>query len=81
MFIRVKNITKFIDSNLNYLSQAIENHSNVSEKEYEEYLLKMSNTLNDQISKLNSISSNQKLIDKYTDKVNELLMKSNVRNK
>lgn len=47
MFIRVKNITKFIDSNLNYLSQAIENHSNISEKEYKEYLLKMSNTLND----------------------------------
>lgn len=81
MFIRVKNITKFMDSNLNYLSQAIENHSNVSEKEYEEYLLKMSNILNDQISKLNSVSSNQKLIEKYTNKVNELLMKSNIRNK
>lgn len=81
MFIRVKNITKFMDSNLNYLSQAIENHSNVSEKEYEEYLLKMSNILNDQISKLNSVSSNQKLIEKYTNKVNESLMKSNIRNK
>lgn len=81
MFISVKNITKFIDSNLNYLNQAIENHSNISEKEYKEYLLKMSNTLNDQISKLNSISSNQKLIDKYTNKIEELLTKSNIRTK
>lgn len=81
MFIRVKNITKFIDSNLNYLSQAIEDHSNIGEKEYSEYLLKMSHTLNNQISKLNSISSNQKLIDKYTNKVEELLTKSNIRAK
>lgn len=81
MFIRVKNITKFIDSNLNYLSQAIEDHSNIGEKEYNEYLLKMSHTLNNQISKLNSISSNQKLIDKYTNKVEELLTKSNIRAK
>lgn len=71
MFITVKNLIYNIDTTITYVREAKEYHS-CSEEEYNQYLDKMYRKLNNMIEKLSQISSNKKLINKYTNKVEEL---------
>ena len=71
MFTSVKSLTAYIDKNIEYILDA-KNHHECSEKEYQSYLIRMYDLLDEQISKLKSISCNHKLILRYENKVNEV---------
>ena len=76
MFTSIQSLTYLIDKNINYVNEAIENKSNFDSITFNNYIDKMHNTLNNQVSILKNESSNKKLINKYSQKVNDLFIQS-----
>lgn len=72
MFVTVKNLTRMIDSEIRYVNEAKQSHVNVSEDEYQEYLLKMKSSLFGRLRVLKEISSNDRLISKYEKIITEI---------
>ena len=72
MFVTVKSLTVYMDRNINYVDEAKLNKSNFDDAVFTAYIEKMCNLLNKQIDSLKQISSNCKLIQVYTEKVNNL---------
>ena len=72
MFVSVKSLTTYMDRNINYVNEAIANKSNFDDATFNSYIERMNELLNKQVDSLKKISSNDKLINKYTQKVQEL---------
>ena len=72
MFVTVKSLTTYMDRNMNYVNEAIANKSNFDDATFNSYIERMNELLNKQVDRLKKISSNDKLINKYTKKVQEL---------
>ena len=72
MFVTVKSLTTYMDRNMNYVNEAIANKSNFDDATFNSYIERMNELLNKQVYRLKKISSNDKLINKYTKKVQEL---------
>lgn len=74
MFTSIQSLTNLIDKNINYVNEAIENKSNFDDITFNNYIERMHNKLNNQINILKNESTNKKLINKYSRKVNNLFM-------
>ena len=72
MFVSVKSLTEALDQDFIYLAEGVASKEAHSEEEFDKWLLYITNKINSRIEKLKQISSNQKLIEKYVCKVNEL---------
>ena len=72
MFISVKDLCYLMDERIKYVEEAIEAEKIQATDDYEEYMEKMKSKLLHNVQKLESISSNQKLINKYRTKVQNL---------
>lgn len=72
MFVSVQSLTSYMDKNIKYVNEAIENKTSFDNDMFSAYIEKMRNKLNRQVNSLKQISSNNKLIAKYEKKVNDL---------
>ena len=72
MFISIKTLKSFMDDNIEFVKDAMVNHSNVTQEEYKEYLINMQRKLNAQLNELKRKSCNKKLIVKYEELVQKL---------
>ena len=75
MFVQVQQITSLIDKRIGYLKEARENKDNFDEYTFKKYEKDMADTLNRNIETLNRVSTNEKLIERYTRKVEKALNK------
>jgi hypothetical protein len=74
MFISVKNLTTIIDNELQFIKEAYENKDNFSESEFNSYIDKMKCSLQLKYKKLVFISSNDRLLSKYNEKINKAFL-------
>lgn len=72
MFVTVEALTHHIDNNIVYVLEAKKSRLQHSEATYSKYMEHMEATLKRQVEKLKSISTNKKLINSYTHKVENL---------
>lgn len=71
MFTSIKNLTAYIDKNIRYVEDAKAHHT-CSEVEYQDYLYRMAYLLDKQLIRLQSLSTNKKLIENYKNRVHRL---------
>lgn len=74
MFVTIKSLTRCMDYEIGYVEDAKKKHY-CSEQEFQEYMHRMASALDRRLNKLKEISSNQKLIDTYTKKIDKLFRK------
>ena len=72
MFVSVKSLTEALDQDFIYLAEGVASKEAHSKEEFDKWLLYITNKINSRIEKLKQISSNEKLIEKYVCKANEL---------
>lgn len=69
MFVTVKALTIHMDNNIRYVKEAYENRENHEKEVFDNYIERMKVSLNNQLKELRRISCNKKLIDSYSDKI------------
>ena len=73
MFVQVQHLTSLIDDRIGYLKEARENKDNFDEYAFKKYEKEMMDKLKKNIETLNRISTNKKLIARYTKKVEKVV--------
>lgn len=71
MFVSVKSLTNYMDTLIGYVLDAKKNHT-CSEEKYMKYIESMKKKLDAQLEDLKSLSSNDKLISKYENRIMEV---------
>ena len=72
MFVSVKSLTEALDQDFIYLADGVASKEAHTKEEFDKWLPYITNKIHNRIEKLKQISSNEKLIEKYVCKANEL---------
>lgn len=72
MFVSVKSLTATLDQELQFYREGIASKDQHSEQEFNSWLEKITNSINAKYNRLQQISSNKKLIEKYSKEIEAL---------
>ena len=74
MFVSVKSLTAMLDQELQWYHEGIASKDQHSEQDFNSWLEKITSSINAKYNRLQQISSNNKLVEKYSKEI-ELLTK------
>lgn len=72
MFVSVKSLTATLDQELQWYRDGIASKDQHSEQEFNSWLEKITNSINAKYNRLQQISSNKKLIERYSKEIEAL---------
>ena len=72
MFVSVKSLTAMLDQELQWYKEGIASKDKHSEQDFNSWLEKITSSINAKYSRLQQISSNKKLIEKYSKEIESL---------
>lgn len=72
MFVSVKSLTATLDRELQWYREGIASKDQHSEQEFNSWLEKITSSINAKYNRLQQISSNKKLIEKYSKEIEAL---------
>ena len=72
MFVSVKSLTAMLDRELQWYREGIASKDQHSEQEFNSWLEKITSSINAKYNRLQQISSNKKLIEKYSKEIEAL---------
>lgn len=72
MFVSVKSLTAMLDQELQFYREGIASKDQHSEQEFNSWLEKITSSINAKYNRLQQISSNKKLIERYSKEIESL---------
>ena len=72
MFVSVKSLCTMLDQELQFYRDGIASKDQHSEQEFNSWLEKITSSINAKYNKLHQISSNKKLIERYSEEIESL---------
>ena len=72
MFVSVKSLTAMLDQELQFYREGIASKEQHSEQDFNSWLEKITSSINAKYNRLQQISSNKKLIERYSKEIESL---------